>query len=190
MAGSRGSILNFAGSFGRSLQVNRVLPGNDDVECAAANEDVMEKDVLLTAKICAQMLEISSSMIHTLQRVREDTGFPLHARIGVSVGDAVSGMNGMLQPHFTIQGPVMQHTTLLEESGEIDAVICCPYLALGFRLDAYAMLWSTLTCKATQVHCSADFVEALKAHTPDAVLFSNWSFQHRPPASVICGILS
>ena len=70
----------------------------------------------------------------------------LNARIGIATGNAIAGIVGDLQPRFSVQGEAMKMIAHLEPTGEKGAV-----------------------------HCSADFLESVRAWREGDKVLSAWS---------------
>jgi len=70
------------------------------------------------------MLILAESLLFTLAAHRIKTGYPLHGRIGIAVGEAISGVLGKLQPRFCVFGEGLQEAAELEQTGKRDAVHC------------------------------------------------------------------
>ena len=78
----------------------------------------------------------------------------LNARIGIATGNAIAGIVGDLQPRFSVQGEAMKLIAHLEPTGEKGAV-----------------------------HCSADFLESVRAWREGDKVLSSWSITEAAPIS-------
>ena len=51
---------------------------------------------------------------------RASTGYPLHARIGIAIGDVAAGVMGRLQPRFLLVGPALASAEMHEKLCHVD----------------------------------------------------------------------
>jgi class 3 adenylate cyclase len=83
-----------------------------------------ERIEIINTNRCLDMLKVADGLLSCLEEHREKTGIDLHGRIGVAIGDVISGVLGLLQPRFCVFGEGMCLATELEQSGGKDAVHC------------------------------------------------------------------
>jgi len=69
---------------------------------------------------CADMVSLAGELLETVNRHRHTSpSIPCDARIGISIGNVVSGVLGDRQKRFSVQGEAMQHITQLEPQGKV-----------------------------------------------------------------------
>lgn len=101
---------------------------------------------------CADVLAVAAVIIKSLAKHRAATGVVLNARIGIATGDAIAGIVGDLQPRFSVQGEAMKLISQLEPAGEKGAV-----------------------------HCSAEFLDSVRAWREGDEALSSWSISEVAP---------
>ena len=62
-------------------------------------------------------------MHEVLGRLRASTQYPLHARIGLAIGDVAAGVMGRLQPRFHLIGPALQSAEAHEKMAPQDSIL-------------------------------------------------------------------
>ena len=94
------------GWIGKDVRDDRDLPREDAESAAAPNgregrgaHTLLSRDV----ETCVNLLAVTDVMLRVVTKIRHDTGVPLHARVGISVGTVVAGVQGELQPRFAVQ---------------------------------------------------------------------------------------
>jgi class 3 adenylate cyclase len=95
---------------------------------------------------CVDLLAVSEAMMRAVAKVREATGVALDARIGISMGTVVAGMQGELQPRFAVRGPAMKRMAMLETAAEVG-----------------------------KVHASADYINLVSSHASGRALLTRWN---------------
>jgi class 3 adenylate cyclase len=101
---------------------------------------------------CLDMLILADGILSAVSEHRDRTGVDLHARIGISTGDVICGVMGVLQPRFSLYGQAMNNAATLEEKGPKDVVHCSP--------DFHE------SCHACMLSNTADQQHNLLLHTP------------------------
>ena len=95
---------------------------------------------------CVDLLAVSEAMMRAVAKVREATGVALDARIGISMGTVVAGMQGELQPRFAVRGPAMKRMAMLETAAEVG-----------------------------KVHASADYMNLVSSHASGRASLARWN---------------
>ena len=66
---------------------------------------------------------LAAQMHRILADLRADTGYPLHARIGIGIGDVAAGVMGRLQPRFHLMGPARDSAEAHEKLAPVDGIL-------------------------------------------------------------------
>jgi class 3 adenylate cyclase len=129
------------------LDDESVLPQEDE-HVASAQTLGAEQHTMLGRDIetCVDLLAVSEDMMRAVAKIREATGVALNARIGISMGTVVAGMQGELQQRFAVRGPAMKSMAMLETTAEVG-----------------------------KVHASADYMNLVSSHASGRALLARWS---------------
>jgi len=76
---------------------------------------------------------LAAQMHRILADLRADTGYPLHARIGIGIGDVAAGVMGRLQPRFHLMGPARDSAEAHEKLAPVDGILLSEPLYLLMR---------------------------------------------------------
>jgi class 3 adenylate cyclase len=129
------------------LDEESVLPQENE-HAASAQTLRAEQHTILGRDIetCVDLLAASETMMRSVAKIREATGVALNARIGISMGTVVAGMQGELQPRFAVRGPAMKRMAMLETAAEVG-----------------------------KVHASADYVNLVSSHASGRASLARWN---------------
>jgi class 3 adenylate cyclase len=129
------------------LDDESVLPQEDE-HVASAQTLGAEQHTMMGRDIetCVDLLAVSEAMMPAVAKIREATGVALNARIGISMGTVVAGMQGELQPRFAVRGPAMKRMAMLETAAEVG-----------------------------KVHASADYINLVSSHASGRALLTRWN---------------
>jgi class 3 adenylate cyclase len=84
-------------------------------------------------RVCRKMRLLAGQMHRILADLRADTGYPLHARIGIGIGDVAAGVMGRLQPRFHLMGPARDSAEAHEKLAPVDGILLSEPLYLLMR---------------------------------------------------------
>ena len=129
------------------LDDESVLPQEDE-HVASAQTLGAEQHTMMGRDIetCVDLLAVSEAMMRAVAKIREATGVALNARIGISMGTVVAGMQGELQPRFAVRGPAMKRMAMLETAAEVG-----------------------------KVHASADYMNLVSSHASGRASLARWN---------------
>jgi class 3 adenylate cyclase len=100
-----------------------VLPQEDEPAASAQTLGAEQHTILgRNIETCVDLLAVTEAMMRAVAKIREATGVALNARIGISMGTVVAGMQGELQPRFAVRGPAMKRMAMLETAAEVGKV--------------------------------------------------------------------
>jgi class 3 adenylate cyclase len=110
---------------------------------AAAAAAAGENDFMRVARVRSRVdrvLDLALAMQAELDRFRKEVQLEFHMRVGVHVGDVVTGIVGSHRPRFGVFGLPMLIAEHLESLAETDTILCSVAAQRAYLASHYAFL--------------------------------------------------